>query len=319
MSNNYDILIIGAGPAGSAAAIYAKRAGFSTVILGGHHVGGQLVLTDKVDNYPGFHQMPVGFDLIAELHSHVKKFEVEISRETVSDINFSKPPFVLTTESGAQFTGKALIVATGAQPRWLGLEGESKYLGNGMSACPTCDGFFYKNKNVCVVGNKDVTLEEALFLTKFASSVKIIHLREDSFLKQSDIYKHAASNPKIQFVLGEVTAITGDAKVEGLELKNPLTGEAFKIACDGFFVVDGTTPESQLFLGKLEMDDGGHIITNRYGATSVEGVFAGGDVMQPHHKQAVVAAGTGALAAMEAIRYLNRQTKQHVSEKEPAK
>ena len=301
-------LIIGSGPAGYTAAIYAARALLDPVLIQGIQPGGQLTITTDVENYPGFADVIQGPWLMEQMEAQAKHVGTEIINDIVLTADLSKRPFHLTTDSGQEWLAETLIICTGAQAKWLGLESEQKFQGFGVSACATCDGFFYRGKEVVVVGGGNTAVEEALFLTNFASKVTIVH-RKDEFRAEKILQERAFSHPKIEViwnhVLDEVQGATDPMGVTGVRLKHAKTGATQRIAADGVFIAIGHAPASQLFKGQLEMDASGYLkVKAGTTATAVEGVYAAGDVTDDVYRQAVTAAGMGCMAALEAVRFL---------------
>jgi len=306
---HFDIIIIGSGPAGFTAAIYAARGGAATALFGGVAPGGQLLQTMEIENFPGFPDPVAGADLMLKMLSQAKRLGTAVFNEEITSVDLGQRPFMLTAGSGKSYTAGALIAATGAQARWLGMPSEQKFIGKGVSGCATCDGFFFRGKEVCVVGGGDSAAEDALFLTKFASKVYLVH-RRDALRATFRLQEKLRTNPKIEIIYEHTPEeITGDAKVTGINLKNVKTGAARRLETPGVFIAIGHTPATQLFAGKLNLDDSGYIVTNETLGTSVCGVFAAGDVMDTRYKQAVVAAGAGCKAAMEALIYLEEVKK----------
>ncbi|HUT24401.1 MAG TPA: thioredoxin-disulfide reductase [Sumerlaeia bacterium] len=300
------VLIVGTGPAGLTAALYAARADLRPVCLEGPQPGGQLTITTEVENFPGFPEAKTGPELIELMHKQAERFDTRYLRENANSVDLSSRPFKVRTDSQTIET-ETLIVATGASARWLGLESEEKLKGHGVSACATCDGFFFRGKDVLVVGGGDSAMEEALFLTKFCAKVSVVHRRDE--LRASKIMAdRAKANEKIEFIWNSVIEEIHDPgarKVTGVELRNVKTGERTNVACDGIFMAVGHTPNTAFLDGQVETDAGGFIVCrNGTTATSLPGVFACGDVMDPRYKQAVTAAGTGCMAAIDAERYL---------------
>lgn len=299
-------LIIGSGPAGFTAAIYAARADLNPVLYEGYQPGGQLTITTEVENFPGYPKGVSGPQLMEDLREQAKRFNADIRPGTIEEVDFSKRPFRVVTENKTEILAETVIVATGASANWLGLESEKKFNGQGVSACATCDGFFYKNQDVAVVGGGDTAAEEASYLTNLCNKVYMI-VRRDELRASKVMQERVLNNPKIEMVWHHVTQeILGDESgVTGALLKNVQTGEDKKIDITGFFVAIGHTPNTALFKGQLELHPNGYIKTEPGSTrTSVPGVFAAGDVQDLHFRQGIVAAGTGCMAAMEAERFL---------------
>jgi len=307
MGETREVVIIGSGPAGLTAALYAARANLHPLVIEGTDAGGQLMLTTMVENWPGYRDGIMGPDLINELREQAQRFGAEIVTGHVKRVNLGEPPFTVET-SEAQLASRALIVATGASAKLLGLPGERQLMGHGVSTCATCDGYFFREKPIAVVGGGDSAMEEAIFLTKFASKVTVIHRRGE--LRASKIMQDkATANPKIEFAWNSVVEEIRDASKGALEvvvLKNVETGESSALAVEGLFVAIGHTPNTSLFTGQLAMDDNGYLVTTSGSRTNVPGVFACGDVQDHVYRQAVTAAGSGCMAAMDAERYLER-------------
>ncbi|PWH13186.1 MAG: thioredoxin-disulfide reductase [Anaerolineae bacterium] len=300
------VLILGSGPAGLSAALYAARAELAPVVLTGMELGGQAGLTHVIENYPGFPEGVGGSQLGELFQKQAERFGALVEFDTATAVNLSQRPFKITTENG-QYLADALIIATGARPNHLEVPGEYELTGKGVSYCATCDGWFFKDKKVVVVGGGDSALEEGLFLTRFASSVTIIH-RRDTLRAGKVLQSRAFSNPKVNFIWNTVvTAILGQDKVTGVALKNVLTGETSTLETDGVFIFIGHTPNTQMFEGQLEMRDGGYIVTNHLMETSVPGVFAAGEVADNHFRQVVTSAGMGAAAAIQATHFLEKE------------
>ncbi len=313
-SNVRDVIIIGSGPAGFTAAIYTARAQLRPLMIEGELIsntempGGQLMTTTEVENYPGFVDGIMGPELMASFRDQARRFETEIVTELVTRVDFSQPPFGIwtgdPTANEPTYRSKAVIVATGARALMLGLPNEQRLLGHGVSTCATCDGFFYRDKKIGVVGGGDSAIEEALFLTRFGDSVSVIHRRKE--LRASKIMQDRAfKNPKIDFVWDSaILDVQGEDKVQGVTLRHLPTGNESELALDGLFVAIGHAPNTELFVGQLEMDENGYLITHDGSKTNVEGVFAAGDVQDHVYRQAVTAAGSGCMAAIDAERFL---------------
>ncbi|MGO1118664.1 thioredoxin-disulfide reductase [Rhodovibrionaceae bacterium A322] len=302
------VLIIGSGPAGYTAAIYAARAALKPILVQGIQPGGQLTITTDVENYPGFADPIQGPWLMEQMGEQAKNVGTEMHFDTIVDVDFSQRPYKATGDSGNIYMGDTLIICTGAQARWLGLESESKFQGFGVSACATCDGFFYREKPVAIVGGGNTAVEEALFLTNFASKVTLIH-RRDSLRAEKIMQDRLFKNPKIEVLwdsaLEEVLGTEDPLGVTGIKVKNLKSGESSDLAVDGVFIAIGHDPATQLFKGKVDMDDENYIITAPDStATNIPGVFAAGDVKDKTYRQAVTAAGMGCMAALEAERLL---------------
>ena len=303
-----DIVIIGSGPAGYTAAIYLARTNLSPLLIAGMQPGGQLTLTRDVENWPGEADGVMGPDLMEKLKKQALRFGTEFMEDIVTEINLDQRPFIMKTANGVEVSAKAVIIATGASAMWLGVPGEERLQGKGVSACATCDGFFFRGKEIIVVGGGDTAMEEATFLTRFASKVTLIH-RRDEFKASKIMVDKARNNPKIAIVVNTVIEeILGDDKVTGVRTRNVITGEINEIPCAGFFVAIGHKPNTDLFKGKLTTDEKGYLVTeSRSTKMNIEGVFACGDVMDHAYRQAVTAAGTGCMAALDAERWLGKQ------------
>nr|BBH92643.1 thioredoxin reductase [Thermogemmatispora argillosa] len=315
MAKLYDAIIIGSGPAGYTAAIYAARANLSVLVFQGYQVGGQLMLTSEVENYPGFEEGILGPDLMEKLERQARRFGAEMLPEDVTAVDFSRRPFVITSESGS-YLARAVIIATGASAKWLGLPSEQRLQGRGVSACATCDGFFFKGKEVAVVGGGDTAMEEALFLTRYASHVTVIH-RRDTLRASKIMQERAFKNPKISFIWNsEVIEVLGEESVTGLRLRNVKTGEEQTLAVEGLFLAIGHQPNTGLFRGLLQMDEAGYIIPVEHTMTNIPGVFAAGDVTDRRYRQAVTAAGDGCRAAIDLERWLESQAHEEASRQE---
>ncbi|MEI7933838.1 MAG: thioredoxin-disulfide reductase [Chlorobiaceae bacterium] len=301
-----DLIIMGTGPAGYTAAIYTGRANLKPLVIEGFQPGGQLMITTDIENFPGFPEGINGPELMGKMREQAAKFDTEFIAGSVTEVDLSRSPFCLTLEDGREFLTHALIVATGANAKWLGIASEARYRGKGVSACATCDGFFFRDCNVFVVGGGDTAMEEALYLTKFASHVTLVHRREE-FRSSKIMSLRTRKNPKISMMLNEVVdEILGDGeKVTGIKLKNVQTGELSEHACDGVFLAIGHAPNTGLFKDQLDLDDYGYIKTKKSSTeTNVTGVFACGDVQDYVYRQAVTAVGTGCMAAVDAERFL---------------
>jgi thioredoxin reductase (NADPH) len=304
MAFSKKVVIIGSGSAAYTAAIYAARASLDPIIFGGVALGGQLMITSDVENFPGFPEPVMGPELMERMQKQCERLGVKIIRELVTKVDFSKRPFHLETTEGTQAVAQSVIVATGANAKLLGLPSEKKLMGHGVSACATCDGFFFRGKDVAVIGGGDTAMEEGTFLTRFANTVTIVH-RRDSLRASKIMQDRALKNPKIKFVWNAVVDdILGNGHVAGLRIKDTKTGEAKTLAVDGVFVAIGHQPTTGFLGGALKLDENGYIVTDGRTRTSVEGVFAAGDVMDSRYRQAITAAGTGCMAALEAERFL---------------
>jgi thioredoxin reductase (NADPH) len=307
--HHHRLVILGSGPAGYTAAVYAARANLKPVLITGIAQGGQLMTTTDVDNWPADAGGVQGPELMERFQKHAERFDTELVFDQVHKVRLGERPFVLEGDA-ATYTCDALIIATGASAKYLGLPSEQSFMGKGVSACATCDGFFFKEKEVIVVGGGDTAMEESLFLTKYAAKVTVVHRRNE--LRASKIMQdRARKNPKISFIWDSaVEEIYGDAKdggVRGARLKNLKTGATQDFKCDGVFMAIGHEPNTKLFAGQLEMDPLGYLITHKGTATKVPGVFACGDVQDRIYRQAVTAAGTGCMAAIDAERFLESQ------------
>ena len=303
------LLILGSGPAGYTAAIYSARAMLEPTLLTGIEPGGQMTITTDVENYPGFADIIQGPWLMDQMKGQAESVGTNIVFDTIIDVDLSKKPFELRADSGKVYTCEALIISTGAQARWLGLESENKFKGYGVSACATCDGFFYKDKRVVVVGGGNTAAEEAVFLTNFAKEVKLIH-RRDSLRAEKILQKRLNENDKIEILWDtEVTEIIGEENplsVNKVVLKNNKTNISSQLNTDGVFIAIGHSPSSEIFKNQLEMNNNGYISTAADSTkTNIDGVFAAGDVTDDKYRQAVTAAGMGCMAALEAEEYLS--------------
>src|SRR5580698_3299470 len=301
-------LIVGSGPAGYTAAVYAARALLNPVLIAGLSPGGQLTITTDVENYPGFAEVIQGPWLMEQMRAQAEAVGAEMVNDIVVSADLSSRPFRIVCDSGEVFLAETVIIATGAQAKWLGLESEKKFQGFGVSACATCDGFFYRGKEVLVIGGGNTAVEEALFLTSFASKVTLVH-RRDELRAERILQERLFHNPKIAVVwdhaVQEVLGTTDPVGVTGVRLESLKTGETQDLACDGVFVAIGHAPASELFKGQLEMDAAGYLhVTPGTASTAIEGVYAAGDVTDDVYRQAVTAAGMGCMAALEAVRFL---------------
>jgi thioredoxin reductase (NADPH) len=308
MSETYDVVIVGSGPAGYTAALYAARANLDVLVFQGFEAGGQLMLTSDVENYPGYREGVMGPVMMDDFEAQAARFGAKMRLENVDRVDFSERPFKLWAEGEEEPTlARAVIIATGANAKWLGLPGEQRLMGRGVSGCATCDGFFFRDKRVAVVGGGDTAMEEALFLSKFASEVTIIH-RRDEFRASKIMLERAQKNPKITFITDTVVEdVLGENSVEGIRIKYLKTGEISELEVDGFFAAIGHAPATEIFKDQVEMDDGGYILQKENTMTSVAGVFSAGDVSDKHYRQAVTAAGDGCRAAIDAERWLEAQ------------
>jgi thioredoxin reductase (NADPH) len=314
------LVIIGSGPAGYTAAIYAARAMLEPILIQGIQPGGQLTITTDVENYPGFADVIQGPWLMEQMQKQAEHVGTKIVTDHVNNLDLSQRPFKLTTDSGDIYIADTVILATGAQARWLDLPSEQKFKGYGVSACATCDGFFYKNKEVLVIGGGNTAVEEALFLTNFASKVTVVH-RRDTFRAEKILQDRLFKHPKINVIWdSELHDVTGDAnplKVRAAVLNNVKTGAKQEVKADGIFIAIGHQPSTELVAGKIKMKPNGYVWTAPYStATSVPGLFAAGDVTDDVYRQAVTAAGLGCMAALEAERFLahGAQHQQHAAE-----
>ncbi|MBO6056261.1 MAG: thioredoxin-disulfide reductase [Alphaproteobacteria bacterium] len=298
-----DVLVIGSGPAGYTAAIYAVRAGYKVKLITGNQDGGQLTITSFIENYPGFSEKITGPQLMMQMRQQAENLGVDVEYDVIESVDFSNRPFVCKGESGNTYESRSVIIATGANAKWLGLESEDKYKNRGVSACATCDGFFFKNRTVAVVGGGNAAVEEAIYLTNFANKVFLIH-RRDALRAEKIMQTRLFENPKIEVVWNsQVAEVLGDEKrVTGVLLES--NGELRKIDLDGIFVAIGHSPATKIFEGKLNLDENGYIVVDGT-KTSVKGVFAAGDVCDPIYRQAIVSAGQGCKAAIDADKFLS--------------
>jgi thioredoxin reductase (NADPH) len=299
----YDVIIIGSGSAGYTAAIYACRAGRKTLVLAGSIPGGQLMITSEVENYPGFPEGVLGPELMEKFRRQAERFGPEIVYDDVSFVDFSSRPFKIVA-GGKTYEGKSVIIATGANAKWLGLPSETKFRGRGVSSCATCDGFFFKGKDVVTVGGGDTAMEEANFLANITNSVTVVH-RRDMLRASKIMQERATANPKIRFIWDSaVKEITGDDKVTGVQLHNLKSGKDSHVKAEGVFVAIGYEPNTGFLKGKVELDSQGYVVTRKETETSVPGVFAAGDVRDHKYRQAITAAADGCKAAIDADRFL---------------
>ena len=301
------MIIIGSGPAGLTAAIYTARANLKPLVFEGFQYGGQLMNTTDIENFPGFPDGIMGPELMDSMRGQAKRFEANLIQKNVEAVDVRQRPFTVTVDGEVHKT-KTLIIATGANAKMLGLEAETRLLGRGVSTCATCDGFFFSGKEIVMVGGGDSAMEEAIFLTKFASKVTIVH-RRDQLRASKIMQERALQHEKIAFIWDSVVEdIIGDQKVESLKIKNVKTGDITDVACDGFFLAIGHIPNTSLVEGQIDLTEQGYIVTKPDStATSVEGVFAAGDVQDSKFRQAITAAGSGCMAAIELERFLEAE------------
>ena len=301
------VLILGSGPAGLSAALYAARADLNPVVLSGMELGGQVSLTYAVENYPGFPEGVGGTELVELFQKQAERFGAKLEFDTAVEVDLSRRPFRVRTYN-ATYLAETLIVTTGATPRHLNVPGEVELTGRGVSYCATCDGWFFKEKDVVVVGGGDSALEEGIFLTRYARSVTIVH-RRDALRAGAILARRAETNPKIKFIWNSViTEVIGNEAVRAVRLKDHVTGEECNQPSDGVFIFIGHTPNTQLFKDQLEMDNLGFLVTDNLTRTNVEGVFAAGEAADPHFRQVITSAGMGAAAAMQAGRFLDEMS-----------
>ena len=306
MAEINNVIIIGSGPAGYTAAIYAARANLKPILVSGFQPGGQLTITTDVENYPGYEDPIQGPWLMEQMQKQAAHVGTEIINSQVTEVFLNEKIKKLNLDNGTTLNSKTVIISTGAQARWLGLENESKFQGHGLSACATCDGFFFKDKEVAVIGGGNSAAEEALFLTKFATKVYLVH-RRDKLRAEKILQDRLKQNSKIEFIWNsEVTKFNGNDDLESIDLTNKQDNKISNLKIDGVFIAIGHDPATQLFKGQLKMDEGGYIITDPDSTkTSIEGVFAAGDVKDKIYRQAVTAAGMGCMAALEVEKYLD--------------
>ena len=306
MADINNVIIIGSGPAGYTAAIYAARANLKPILVSGFQPGGQLTITTDVENYPGYEDPIQGPWLMEQMQKQAAHVGTEIINSQVTEVFLNEKIKKLNLDNGTTLNSKTVIISTGAQARWLGLENEAKFQGHGLSACATCDGFFFKDKEVAVIGGGNSAAEEALFLTKFATKVYLVH-RRDKLRAEKILQDRLKQNSKIEFIWNsEVTKFNGNDDLESIDLTNKQDNKISNLKIDGVFIAIGHDPATQLFKGQLKMDEGGYIITDPDSTkTSIEGVFAAGDVKDKIYRQAVTAAGMGCMAALEVEKYLD--------------
>jgi thioredoxin reductase (NADPH) len=302
-TDTYEVVIIGSGPAGYTAGIYTSRAKLNTLLISGSLPGGQLMTTSEVENYPGFPNGIFGPELMMNMRQQAERFGAKLLDDEVVEVDFKRRPFGIRTQ-GQEFRSESVIICTGASPRKLGLKAEQEFAGKGISYCATCDGPFFKGEDIAVVGGGDTAIEEATFLTKFGKSVKIIH-RKDSLRASKILQEKAFENPKIDFVWDHVVSdISGNRKISSISVRNLRTGEERKISVGGLFVAIGHEPNTSIFRGQLQLDDKGYIALTKNTKTSVEGVFAAGDVHDYRYRQAITAGGFGCMAALDVEKWL---------------
>lgn len=300
------LIIIGSGPAGYTAAIYAGRALLKPLLFSGQEPGGQLTTTTDVENYPGFPGGIQGPELMAKFRAQAARFETEIIDAAVERVDFTAKPFKVWSGE-KEFYAESVVVATGSSSLWLGIPSEQKLRGKGVSSCATCDGFFFKGKDIAVVGGGDSAMEEATFLTKFANSVTVL-VRKDILRASKIMQERAQNNPKIKFIFNsEVVEVLGENNVAGVRVKNTQSGQLSIVNCQGLFLAIGHKPNTDIFAGQLAIDVKGYLVVNEHTRTSVEGVFAAGDVHDFHYRQAITAAGAGCKAAMDAAKWLENK------------
>ena len=306
MNADRQVVVIGSGPAGLTAALYTARANLKPLLVEGLEAGGQLMLTTMVENWPGHRDGIMGPDLMTEMRAQAERFGTEVFQGNVKSVDLGQRPFTITVEDGRNITTSALIIATGASAKWLDIGADRKLSGHGVSTCATCDGYFFRGRPIAVVGGGDSAMEEAIYLTRFASKVTVIHRRET--LRASKIMQDKAfANPKIEFIWdSDVVDVkdVGKGEVTGLVIRNLKTGQQQELAVDGLFIAIGHVPNTALFRGQIDLDPAGYIITHDGTKTSVPGVFAAGDVQDHLYRQAITAAGSGCMAAIDAERYL---------------
>ncbi len=309
MSDLLNVVILGSGCAGNTAAIYSARANLQPLVLEGHEPGGQLSITTEVENFPGFPEGIHGPQLIENMKQQAQRFGAVYRHGRVLHADLSKRPFTLEQDDGEKIQTRTLIVATGASARWLGLPNEQKLIGHGVSSCATCDGFFFRNRKIMVIGGGDSAMEEANFLSRFGSEVALVH-RSETFRASKIMFERAQANPKIQFIMNTVVEDIYDAgkgEVTGVKLRNLKTHESYDREVNGFFVAIGHIPNTRPFAGQLDLDADGYIISHGGARTNIVGVFHAGDVQDRTYRQAITASGAGCMAAMEAERFLEAE------------
>ncbi len=302
-----NVVIIGSGSAGLTAAIYAGRANLSPLVIEGAQPGGLLTTTTEVENYPGFHHAIMGPDLMKEMRAQAERFGTEFLSGEITAVEVTRPPLTITVEAEATLQAKTLIIASGASALKIRVPGEGRLMGHGVSTCATCDGFFFRGKELVVVGGGDTAMEEATFLTRFATKVSVVH-RRDKLRASKIMQDRAFKNERLAFIWNSVVEeILGESVVTGVRLRNVITGQTSELPCAGAFIAIGHSPNTGLFKGQVELDEQGYILTLNGTATNIPGVFAAGDVQDAKYRQAVTAAGSGCMAAIDAERYLETQ------------
>ncbi len=305
-SNTEKLVIVGSGPAGLTAAIYAARGGLNPLVIAGREAGGQLILTTDVDDYPGFDEGIQGPDLMSKMRKQAERFATRFINEDVISVDFKNEPFVIKTETSTVST-ETVIIATGASAMWLGIESEQRLIGKGVSSCAVCDGFFFKDKNVIVVGGGDTAMREVAYLSKLCKKVTLVH-RRDKLRAQVALEKLVKSKTNVDFIWNsEIEEILGEDKVTGVKLKNVQTGEKIDLEVEGVFIAIGHKPNTGFLKGQIDLDEKGYVVVTDETTTSVSGVFSAGDVSDHRYRQAVTAAGAGCKAAMDAEEYLDNQ------------